>query len=144
LNPLELLQCRPQVLNDVARENIRFGQVLGVLQTVVLQPEDVEVRLVPLNELVVFVGLEPLGFLPIVAVLRIVAVEEVLQVLERHRIPLEGEVLVGPEVVDPERLRPRRLTGGLAVEEKHIGLHPLGVEDARRKAEESVHVVLVE
>ena len=35
-------------------------------------------------------------------VLRIVAFNEVLQVLLLERIGLEGEVLVGPQVVDPQ------------------------------------------
>lgn len=48
------------------------------------------------------VGLEPLGFLFITAVRRIVEVEEVGQVLARHQIMPECEVIVDPEVVNSE------------------------------------------
>lgn len=51
---------------------------------------------------------------------------------------------VGPQVVDPELLRPRLFLRGLAVEEQHVRLHALCVEDARGQAEQRVNVGLLE
>ena len=81
---------------------------------------------------------------PLVPVLRVVAGDELVQVRALQRVRLQGEVLVGAQVVDPELLRPRRLAGGLAVEEQHVGLHALGVEDAGRQAQQGVDVALVQ
>ena len=53
-------------------------------------------------------------------------------------------MLVRAQVVDPQLLRPRLFLRGLAVEEEHVGLHPLGVEDACGQAQERVHVCLLE
>jgi len=52
-----------------------------------------------------------------VAVLRVVAGDELVQVRALEEVGLQREVLVGAQVVDPELLRPRRLGRGLAVEE---------------------------
>jgi len=78
------------------------------------------------------------------AALRIVAADEVLQILVLQGIGLEGEVLVGPQVVDPQLLRPGNLPGGPAVEEEHISLDPLGIEDARRQSQQGVHVAALQ
>lgn len=51
---------------------------------------------------------------------------------------------VGAQVVHPDRLRPRLLRAGPAVEEEHVGLDALGVEDARRQAQERVDLALLE
>ena len=53
-------------------------------------------------------------------------------------------MLVRAEVVDPELLRPGLLLSGLAVEEEHVGLHALRVEDAGGQAEQRVDVGLLE
>lgn len=53
-------------------------------------------------------------------------------------------MLVGAEVVDPHLLRRGLLGAGLAHEEEHVGLDSLGVEDARRQAQERVDVALVQ
>ena len=51
---------------------------------------------------------------------------------------------VRPQVVDPQLRRPRLLLGGLGVEEQHVGLDALGVEDAGRQPQQRVHVALLE
>ena len=48
-DPLELLQRRLQVLRDLLRQHLRLRQVLRILQTLILEPEDVQVQLVPLD-----------------------------------------------------------------------------------------------
>ena len=54
-------------------------------------------------------------------------------------------MLVGPQVVDPQLLRPRPARPRhLAVEEQHVGLDALGVEDARGQAQHRVQVVVGE
>ena len=78
------------------------------------------------------------------AVLWVVAGDEVVQVGALQRIGLEREVLVGAEVVDPEVLCPRCLAGRLAVEEQDVGLHALGVEDAGRQPQQGVDIALLQ
>src|SRR5215212_6580150 len=53
LKLLELLQRRSQVLDDLGGDDLRRGQVRGVLQRLVLQPEHVEARFVACDELLV-------------------------------------------------------------------------------------------
>ncbi len=50
---LELGQCRGEVLDDLAGDDLGGGQVVEVLQRLVAQPGDVEVDLVPSDQLVV-------------------------------------------------------------------------------------------
>ena len=69
---------------------------------------------------------------------------EVVEVFVGERVGLEGEVLVGAEVVDPEILGPGLFAGFLALEEEDVGLHALGVEDAGGEAQEGVDVAAFE
>ena len=144
LDAPELLQRGFQALHDLPRQDRRIGQVVGVLQALVLEPEDVQAGLVPFHQIVIAEGPEAFRLLSVVPVLRIVAFDEVLQVLQLERIGLEGEVLVGPQVVDPQLLRPWRLAGRLSVKEEHIGLDSLGVEDARGQAQQRVNVAVLQ
>src|SRR5215208_6834423 len=77
-------------------------------------------------------------------VVGIVAGNEVLEGLPAQSVLLEREVLVGAKVVDPELLRPRRLARGLALEEEHVGLDALGVEDTCGEPQQGVYVVLTQ
>ncbi|MNH21177.1 hypothetical protein D3C79_809740 [compost metagenome] len=70
------------------------------------------------------------GFLTIVAVLRVIAGDEILQILETQRLLLQRMMDVGAVVVDPDLSRPRFLAGRFVVEEQYIGLHALRVENA--------------
>ena len=45
-------------------------------------------------------------------------------------IGLQGEVLVGPQVADPQLPGGRRLAADPSLEEQHVCLHTLGVEYA--------------
>ena len=51
---VELLQCRLQVVSDLLRKDVRSGQVVGIFEARVFEPEDVEVHFVSLQEF--FVG----------------------------------------------------------------------------------------
>ena len=79
-----------------------------------------------------------------VAVLRVVAGDEVVEVAALQCAFLEREVLVGAQIVNPQRLRPRLFAGGFAVEEQDVGLYALRVEDAGRQAQQRMHVGLLE
>ena len=78
------------------------------------------------------------------AVLRVVAGDEVVEVGALEGVFLEREMQVGAQVVDPELCRPRLLLGGFAVEEEDVRLHALRVEDAGGQAQERVDVGLLE
>ena len=80
-------------------------------------------------------GLEPLARLAVVAVLRVIARDEVVEVAALKGVLLEREMQVRAQVVDPQRLRPRLLLRGLAVEEQDVCLHTLRVEDAGRQTQ---------
>ena len=78
------------------------------------------------------------------AVLRVVALHEVVQVAALQDVFLQREVQVRAQVVDPELLRPRLFLRRLAVEEQNVRLHALRVEDARRQAQQRMHVGLLQ
>jgi len=52
---LELLQCSAEVFDDFGGDDGGVGEVVGVLQGIVLEPEDVEAGLVAGDQLVVVV-----------------------------------------------------------------------------------------
>jgi hypothetical protein len=67
-----------------------------------------------------------------VAVLRVKAADELVQVCALERVRLESEVHVRAQVVDPELVRPGLLAPRLAIKEKDVCLDALRVEDAGR------------
>ena len=73
-------------------------------------------------------------------VARVVALDEVRQVLVAHRLLLERVVDVGAVVVVPDLLRPRVRAGFAVVEENHVGLDALGIEHAGGQAQYRVQV----
>ena len=99
-NAPELLQRGFQALHNLPRQNCRIGQVAGVLQAPVLEPEDVQAGFIPFHQIVIAESPEALCLLSFVPVLGMVAFDEILQVLLLERIGLEGEMLVGPQVVN--------------------------------------------
>ena len=58
----------------------------------------------------------------------------------RHWIGFEREVHVGAQVVDPDFLGPGFFAPGFLVEEEHIGLDALGIEDAGRQAQQRMDI----
>ena len=77
-------------------------------------------------------------------VLRVVAVDEVRQILEAHRFFLQRMVNIGAVVVVPDLLRPGVRAGFVVVEEDHVGLDALRVEHAGRQAQDGVQVGVVQ
>ena len=136
-----------EVFDDVGGEGVGIREVIEVGEGLVLDPEIVKAGLVALEEelhgeaapAAVRVVLGP-GLLALIAVLRVIAAHEILQVGVAHGVLLEGEVDVGPEVVHPNLLRLHVRAGGFAVEEQHIGLDAGLVEDARRQAQYGVQL----
>ena len=98
----ELTQRRLQALHNLRRQHLGRRQVIGVFQAFILEPENVQAGLVPLHQLFVAEGLEPLALFPLMPVLWIITLYEVLQIVELERVGLESEVLVSPQVVYPE------------------------------------------
>jgi hypothetical protein len=131
-------------------ENIGIGEIVGFFQAFVSEPEDVEAGLVAVDEFVIVVGSPPpVGILfgpsrrPLIAVLGIVALNELVQVLTLQWIGLQGEVLVGSKIVDPELFSPRGLAGRLLVEEKDICFDALCIEQTRRQPQKRVDFTFV-
>src|SRR3990172_2007340 len=77
-------------------------------------------------------------------ILRVVTLHKLIKIRALEGACLKREVHVRAEVVDPEILGPGRFACRLFVEEQHIRLHALGVEQARGQAQERVHVTLVQ
>ena len=53
-NRRELLQGRLQVVGDFLGQYVGIGKIIGIFEALVLEPENVEVRLVPLHQFFVF------------------------------------------------------------------------------------------
>ena len=75
---------------------------------------------------------------------RVVALYELVQVFALQRVGLQCEVHVGAQVVDPQLAGPRGFGGGLLVEEQHVRLHALGVEQAGGQTQQGVDVAVVQ
>ena len=132
------------MLDDLLLQHIRRWQVVQVFQAVILQPEDVQARLIAGDQFVVGKELEALGFLARMPVFGVVANDEILQVVEPQLAGLEGEVLVRAQVVEPHTLRMHPPILWRVVEEHHVGLHALGVEDAGGQPQNGVHIAVLQ
>ena len=64
------------------------------------------------------------------AIVGVIAGDEVIQVRAFERLSLQSELNVGTEVVNPQALGPVGFAGRLAVEEQDICFDALRVEDA--------------
>ena len=69
-----------EVLDDLGGDDAGRGEVVGVLQALVAQPEDVEAGLVAGDQLVVGEAAEPLALLPLASLPGLVAGDEVVEV----------------------------------------------------------------
>lgn len=112
---MKLFKGRFEILDDLRGNDVRWGQVVGVLEGLVPRPEDVEVELVAGYEGFVVEAAEALGLFAPAAVACVVAGDEVVEVAAPERVLLEREVLVGMQVADPETLvQESRLAGFLS------------------------------
>ena len=148
----EALQACFEVFDDLFGEVVGLRQVVQVRQALVLEPENIEAGLVAHPDLLITVTapasfgcvlLVP-GRLALVPVLRVVAADEIRQVLIAHRLLLQRVVNIGAVVVVPDLLRPGIRAGFAVIEEDHIGLDPLRVEHAGRKTQNGVQVGVVQ
>lgn len=146
-----MLQGALQVGDNVAADYARLGEVVRVLQGLILQPEDVQARLVAADDFLVGIGTPAARWIvlaparsALMAVGRIVEGDELVQVRTLERVGLEGEMHVGAQVIDPELLGPRLFAGRLLVEEDDVRLDPLGVEQAGGEAQQGVHVAFMQ
>ncbi len=146
----ELFQRSLQVFDDFSRQHLRLGQMGRVLQAFVAQPENVQADLIAGQQFLVSEAAPaPLGviFAPggpaLVPVGRVEAAHKIVKMGPGQRVLLEGEVLVGPQIVNPQFPGPGSRAAGPAVEEEDVGLDPLGVEDAGRQPQQGVDITFV-
>jgi len=66
----------------------RRGQVLRVLQAFVLEPKDIQAALISLDQFIIAKGMEAVSLGPFPAIIRVIALDEVLQILVLERIGL--------------------------------------------------------
>src|SRR5205814_7429571 len=82
--------------------------------------------------------------LALMAILRVVTLDKLVEVGTDHAPLLQRELLVGAEIVDPHLLGPRFLRSWLPFEEDHVRLHSLCVEDASGQTQERVDLALLQ
>ena len=58
----ELIQRNFKIFNNFCCNNIRFRKVFGIFKAFVLEPEDIQVYFVPLDEIIVSEAAEAFGF----------------------------------------------------------------------------------
>ena len=120
---VEAIQCGLQILNDIRSQFVGIGQAVQIGQGLVLDPEDVQTGLVPFQDILraepppaaIGVGFRP-GFLPFVAVLRVVAADKVIQIGIGHGMLLQGEMNICAEIVNPDVFRLPLWAGGALIE----------------------------
>ena len=147
-NGAEAEQASFDVVDDLVGQVGGLWQIVEIGEAVVLEPEEIETGFVAGNEL--FVGkfaptafrilLGVPRFLALVTIDRVVAIDEIAQIFQTQRLALERVVDIRPVVVIPNFLGRRFLASGTVVEEEHICLHPLGIEDARGQAKDGVQL----
>jgi hypothetical protein len=76
----ELGESGLEVLDDLGGDDAGGGEVVGVLQALVAEPEDVETGLVTGDQLVVAEAAEPLALLALAPLAGLVAPDEVVEV----------------------------------------------------------------
>ena len=113
-------------------DDMGWWEVFGVLEAFVAEPGEVEAYLVAGCEFFVGVALEAVSFGALVPVVGVVALYEVVEVGSGEGVLLEGEALVGAQIVDPEFSGVGLRGAGLALEEEDVGFDALGIEDAGR------------
>ena len=124
---METIQRGLQIFNDIRGQFVGIWQAVQIGQGLVLDPEDVQAGFVPIQDVLcaepppaaIGVGFRP-GFRPFVAVFRVVAADEVIQIGIGYGMLLPCEMDVGAEIVNPDILRLPLWAGGSLVEEKHI------------------------
>lgn len=99
---LKAVHGRLQILDDIRRQDIGIGQAVQVCKGPVFDPENVQAGFVPLQDFInaefapasFGVFFRP-GFGALVAVLRVVALNEIRKVSTGHRVLLQREMDIG-------------------------------------------------
>ena len=106
-----MLQHAAQVFRDFGGNHVGLREVVGIEQAVVFQPEQIEADLVAGQQILQLVatpvairGLLAPGGLALMDGTGLIEAYELIEVGALQRVGLEGEVLVGAQVVDPEPL----------------------------------------
>ena len=140
-------QCALQILDNIIRQLIGRRQIVQIGERFVLDPEDVKACLVPRKNLRDF-KLAPAAvrvfFAPrfgaLIAVFRVVAGDEILQVRKLHRVLFQREVDIRAEVVDPDGLRLRFGAGGTLVKKDDVRFDAGLIKDAGRQAQNCMQI----
>ena len=88
----KLIERSFQVFGNFGSNHIGVGQIGGVFQTFVPQPEDVQVHLVAFEQVLVSEGLESFRFLPVVPILGVIAGYKIIQMVTLDFFPKGGFV----------------------------------------------------
>ena len=136
-NIAKTVQPRLQVVDDLQCQFIRLGQIVQIGKALVFQPENIQAGFVTRDDLLVIefspaafrILLAP-GFLPLMAVERVVTADELLQILEAQRLFFQRVMDIGAVIEVPHFLSPRLFAGSTIVEEQHIRFHAVGVKNA--------------
>jgi hypothetical protein len=109
-----LFQGGFEVFDDFLGDNVRLGEIVGLFQAFVSEPENIQAGFVAVDELFIGVSAPALaGILlrpsrrPLMTVLGIVALDELVEVFALQRVSLESEVFLGSKIVDPEPISSR-------------------------------------
>ena len=132
----ESIHGRLEVFQDVLRQFLRGRQIVQISQSLVLDPEDIQAGFIPIEDLLggkpppaaIRIVLAP-GLVALIAVFRVVALDEVFQILIGHWVLFQGKVQVGPQVVEPDLLSLAFRAGGALIKEDHICLDAWFIED---------------
>lgn len=144
---LEALQCALEIFDDIIGQHVGRGQAVQIGKGLVLDPEDIEAGFVPCKDVrdiefapaAIRVILAP-RFGALVAILRVIAGDEIQQIGVLHRVLLQRKVDIGAEIIDPDRLRLHFGAGRTLVEENDVCLYTRLLEDARGQAEDRVQI----
>ena len=136
-----------QVFDDIIGKHVGRRQAIQIGKGLVLDPEDVQAGLVPRKNIgnvefapaTIRVILAPC-FVALVAILRMIASDEILEIGILHRVLLQCKVDIRTEIVDPHGLRLRIGAGRTLVEENDVCLYTRLVEDACGQAEDRVQI----
>src|SRR5581483_1914561 len=140
----KLLKRVLQVFDDAGCDLGRWGEVVGPLQALVAQPEEVEAELVAFEQFFVAEGAETFALLTLVAILSMIAGDKIVEVAALELVGTQGEVHVGTQIVDPESLGLHVGAGLALVEEEDVGFDALRVKDAGGQAQEGMHIAALQ
>ncbi len=88
--------------------------------------------------------MEPLGLLALVAILRVVAGDEIIQVGTAQRVGLQGEIPVRAKIIDPQCSGPGGRAGRLLIKKDDVRLHPLLVKNTCWESQQGMHIEILQ